>query len=392
MANTSPKRSPVTLRHLMVPCALTVSISTWSCGGADNNKDTTDDQTTTTSVGGGTTSQTLSVDIPADSTGGSGTASLGFALASSDLGLALTTAASLDLGSGIVLSEARVNIGAIKLKANKDRTADEKAMLRQQRLDMKASEAQMESDKKALEQSKEALESTYEQEKAAATTDAERAAARTKLITGLVGLEERKAALHAAKEAAQAEKEAAADGNMRWKGPYVYDLISETITPAVASVSIPDGSYKRIEFKLRANRTADASDALLNKSVYLAGTVTISGVATPFTVSLESDEQVMLNTTDAFKIESGVANALIVGLTPANWFTGVDLSSASKNTDGTIELSPGSNTPLLEMIKKNIKAKTKFGKDKDGDGKVSDSEVKGDGQDGANAVSEDEAA
>jgi hypothetical protein len=393
MRNKNQTPSARSLRHLLIPGALIVGIATWGCGPHDKTPVSTNDPTTSGGGSvGGSTGKTISADVPADSSGAMGTTSLNFALNSSSAALALATATTMDIGGGIVLTDARVNIGAIKLKANKDRTPEEKALRRQQKADIKDTETKMEDDKKALEKSKASLESTYQTDKEAATTDTARAAAKTKLGTGLAALSQKEADLHAAKEAAEADKEAAADGNLRWKGPFIYDLIAGSITPQMTSVVVPDGSYKRIEFKLRQNRTAAAGDALLNESVYLAGTVTIKSVATPFSVSLDSDEQVMLNTADAFKVDSTIANSLVVGFNPSNWFTGVDLSAATKETDGSIVLSSKSNPSLLEGIKNNIKSQTKFGKDKDGDGKLSDSEVKGDGKTGVAAVAADDAA
>jgi hypothetical protein len=368
--------------------ALLLTIAAFGCSKKGGDGDSSDDDTSgITGTGGQGAGNTLAVgaDVPPDSTGASAPVTLVFATSSS---AALALAGGLDVGGGLELTEARVSIGKIKIKASKERSAEERALRDELKAQRKAREKEIEAEKDALEAEKEAIEKSYEPRFEGLDGD-EKDALKDQMEAEKDAVEAKLSLLEEGKDAELEAFESERDGNLRWKGPFVYDLVAGGVTPAIPAVDLADGSYRRIEFKVRPNHEVDAADPLLNHSIYAAGTVDVGGTATPFTVSLRAEEEFMLMGAGAFVVEPSVEAALTVAFAPANWFTDVDFTAATLDASGTIAIDDATNVDIYKAIVKNLKSSTRFGKDEDHDGKLGESEHEGDGDEGI-AVHEQE--
>lgn len=371
----------MTRRTLPWVAFLTLGLTLGACGKKQSDDDDEeDDAAVPTSPGGGTTVGTIAADRPGDSTGQSAALSLNFG--TDGTALALQAVTSLDVGGGVTLTDARISIGSIKIKANKETGGDERALKDELKAEKKSREAALEADKKLLEDKKEAVKKKYEPQFESASTEAEKDALKVQMIAEVALVEKDLATLEATKEEEMAALEAQRDGNVKWKGPYVYDLIAGGITPALPEVSLVDGSYRRIEFKVKPNRTLEGTDPLLNNSIYLEGTVNLAGTPTPFAASFRVDEEFKLMGAGAFKVDPSVANAMTVVFNPASWFTGVDFTGAIVDATGVISVTDVVNPGIWELIRKNVKTSTRFGKDEDNDGKLGTEEESGDGVEG----------
>lgn len=338
---------------------------------------------------GSTTGTKVTADNPADSTGVLAAVSLGFSRLIHASGLALQTGTTVDAGGGVILSDARISIGSIKIKANKEMDESEKGMKQGLEDEKKARETAMEAGKKALEQEKEAVEAKYEPQ-FEGIEDAEKDALKAHMKAEQAVVEEKIAALESKKEGELDALEQQRDDNLKWPGPYVYSLIDNSVTPAIPEIQLVDGSYKRIEFEIKPNRTLGGTDPLLNNAIYLAGTAMVNGTATPFTASFRVDEEFKLMGTGALKVDPTATNALTVAFNPTAWFSMVDFTAAILDATGTVVVSKDSNPAIWKLIRENIKRSTKFGEDKDGDGELKENETEGDGDEGVE--SEDESA
>ena len=359
-----------------------------SCGKSDS--DETSDETATGSVvsSGGGSSAVVSADTPIDSTGLMATVSLGFGKQTPSTALALASVTAVDVGGGVVLSDARISIGSIKIKANKESDESEQGLKQTMKDEKKARELAMESDKNLIEQEKEAIEVKYKPQFEGAS-EAQKSLLKDQMNAEKALIEVKLAALEASSEAEMDALEARRDGNLKWAGPYVYSLIDNSVIPAIPDVTLIDGSYKRIEFKVKPNRTLAGTDALLNNAVYLAGTATVNGTTIPFTASFRVDEEFKLMGTGALKIDPSVTNALTVAFNPTSWFKTVDFSLATVDATGIIVVSSDSNPVIWKLIRENLKRSTKFGEDKDGDGELKVDESAGGGDE---AVDEEKSA
>jgi hypothetical protein len=363
--------------------AATVLLGTLAgCGKKSGKGDEADDGNGT--VTGTPTAGSTSAVTPADSTGAMGSVTLNFSRLGAASGLALQDEAVLDIGAGIVISDARINIGSIKIKANKDEDESERALKQALEDEKKSREAALEADKEALEQEKESIETKYEPLFEAAS-DEEEDALKDQMRAEQAVVEEKLATLESTKDQELDALEEERDGNLKWRGPFVYDLVGNSVSPAIPDVQLVDGSYRRIEFKIKPNRTLDGADPMLNSSVYVAGTVLVGSSPTPFAVSLRIDEEFKLMGAGALKVDPSISNALNVAFDPAVWFAAVDFSTASVDATGTIVVSDASNQELWQVVRDNLKRSTKFGEDEDGDGELKEDEAEGDGEEGVEA-------
>lgn len=191
-------------------------------------------------------------------------------------------------------------------------------------------------------------------------------------------------------------------GESQFQGPYIVDLLANSISPSLGTQVITPGIYDQIRLKLDKIETGDtdatgapllgATDPLLDNSIYLEGTytgTTASGPVTDasFSLTFDLDENFELNAPDVangFSV-TGTGETIIIAFRLISWFAfedtsvndkGVDLSDVTLSS-GAIVLdknSAGTNQDIRSVIRSAIKASAKFGRDADGDGELSDGE------------------
>lgn len=327
-----------------------------------------------------TNESTIAEDRPADSTGTLTDVTLSLGVIAPALHLA---APVLDLGNGVKISEAKFVLDTIKIKAQKDESKEEQELsdlLKQEKAKQKETiKSQEETWEKSYEEEKKA----YEVQKEEANSDSEKAAAEAAWETRKAALEAEKATLQAKVESALDALEQEHDANIRWKGPYVYDAVTGTLDKDLPTIQIVDGSYERIEFKLKPYRNGAAGDPLLNQSIMIKGTVLVGANEVPFIFSTEKDEELKLKGAGAMKIDAGLTNTMQIAFNVQAGFANADLASLNVDSaTGSILIDELHNKDLMETIVKAIKKGVHFGKDSDGDGKLGDDEKAGDGEEG----------
>ncbi len=190
-------------------------------------------------------------------------------------------------------------------------------------------------------------------------------------------------------------------GDVKYAGPFVVDLLTDTVTPSFETIALSAGTYTEFEMKLAKIETGlEASDSLLGKSIYLEGTYsgptgnsgTVTGI--PFTLALEIDEEFELPAgAKGFDVADNTLSTVIIAFRMAKWFAfdspvndkSEDLSDVLVSS-GRIDLSdasPTTNKNIWEVVRNLVKASADFGKDEDGSGKLeSDEDEDDDGEDG----------
>ncbi len=204
--------------------------------------------------------------------------------------------------------------------------------------------------------------------------------------------------------------------SIKFPGPYVVELIHNTVSPPLDTITIPAGVYKEIELKLDKIEgdeddedgapLVDAGDPLFGNSIYIEGTytgATAGGAVTdlPFILSFELDEEFELTGLDT---STGVAdsavgmtiadllgvNPIIVAFRMVQWFSfsnpetndkGLDFSGlvVTETTGGGPQIlldkdADGDNQDIRKVIKENIKESADYGKDEDADGDLDSDE------------------
>ena len=321
---------------------------------------------------------------PSDSTGETGDVSVKFGANSS--GLSLTQ----DLGNGIELTAAKFSIAAIKIKANKDLSEEEQQL----------EEEELEVEKAELEELEDAADADSD---ASLALDAGKGKNEEKGKAGneekgkKEEKEERRSNLAKSKEdfkeksQERAKKDMEKDSSLKFYGPYVFDALTGELTGGLTPVSMVDGSYERIEFKLRRNWDVEDDDPLLGNVFVIQGNYTNGDTSTPFEIDYHIAMNFRLKGDGAFMVEAGETNVTTILFNLSSWFEGVDLSTATVDEDsGVIYINNKSNKEVFRAIRKNIKEAIKFGKDEDGDGSLDESETAGEGEDTEDEIEEDE--
>lgn len=114
--------------------------------------------------------------------------------------------------------------------------------------------------------------------------------------------------------------------NSLFKGPFVFDLIKKSSDDA-PKAAIPDGTYKRIDFQLKKSQAS--TDDLLDNVFIVKGNVTLDSGVTPFVIKYHVSENVRVLSKDGIKIVGGVDNSLALAFDVSKWLHGIDLKSAS---------------------------------------------------------------
>jgi len=172
-----------------------------------------------------------------------------------------------------------------------------------------------------------------------------------------------------------------------FEGPYIVDLLTNTVSPSPGDAEILVGVYNQIEVMFNPDPGISG-----NSSIYLEGTYTgetASGSVSnmPFYLSFVLDDNFQLTGAgdDAigFTVD-GVENQIIIAFRLNKWFRFDDLQTNSENVnfsdvlpdDGKIQLiiNSGDTGPICEVIVSNIQSSGDFGEDINGDGELGSDE------------------
>ncbi len=178
------------------------------------------------------------------------------------------------------------------------------------------------------------------------------------------------------------EQETAAmdDADFEFDGPFVVNLIDNTVNPDPGAVELPPGLYTQMKFKIDKIEGSDdekddagaalvvSTDPLFDHSIYMTGTYTpTGGSAVPFTFTYDIDAEFELKTSSetavGFDIEKGVQNDIIVAFRLNKWFSGINPAAFAADP-----------AAFDEALKENIKHSVDYGKDEDSDGELDSSE------------------
>jgi heat shock protein HslJ len=200
------------------------------------------------------------------------------------------------------------------------------------------------------------------------------------------------------------------ENEIEFKGPFIVDLITDSVTPELKPVALLPATYTGIKLKLDkiegdetneddGSALATEKDSIYQHSIYLEGTYT--GVIQrqkyeniPFTVKYDMDKEINFNTagTNGFKVALDSMNTIIVAFNLDDWFNfsngetnpdQVDFSDLTVQTDANgnpfivIEKTDEQsdiNAAVQEVIEHNLELSTRYGKDEDHDGHLGNKE------------------
>ena len=147
---------------------------------------------------------------------------------------------------------------------------------------------------------------------------------------------------------------------IQFRGPYQIDLLNEgdALTQTIGTAVVPDGMYKELRFKFHKDEDLPASDALFDRSIFIAGTVD----GKPFEFWHDTSENLDVGRSTGVAVIDGVVTFTVqFDLTQfLSSLNTIDLSTAADgNGDGLIEIHPNDsdgNQEIAQALKENIKA------------------------------------
>lgn len=87
-----------------------------------------------------------------------------------------------------------------------------------------------------------------------------------------------------------------------------------------------------------------------------------------------------------YNLSADTDNSLLVIFQPKLWFEQVNLSQAIQDPSGVILIDSEHNKDIYQTIRAHIKATTRAGHDRDGDGQLKSSEREGESKDDVSAT------
>jgi hypothetical protein len=194
----------------------------------------------------------------------------------------------------------------------------------------------------------------------------------TQVLIGVTEIELETLEENEAEDKGDVENDKDGDGeddneDIEFKGEYTVDLIAGTSTPDFGDTDIAPGLYEEIEIDL-APIMADGN------TMFIAFDFTPTGASAPVkyeysnTASLEYE----LESDSGIELTDTGLNQLLIVLDLDALFAGVDLSSATADTDGVVRINDKSNANLALQIAANLDSVMEGGEDDDNDGEFDD--------------------
>ena len=304
-------------------------------------------------------------------------------------------ASTLNLQGGVILNDGSmletvfVNIGRIELHTEKEESQEEIEREEAEEAE-EAEEEENETEEEAQEEAAlDEIEQRYDALIEAATTEEEKEALKAQEDLEEEEIELQIAEREALREAEDEAKEDLEDDSLQWKQSFLYNVVSGVVSPEIPTVEVLDGTYQRIEFKVKPYRDTSGDSAMLNRSALVSGTAQVAGSPVNFSFATSEDIKFSLKGTGSIVVDGATdVNRIIINFSPSSWFEGIDFSGAELDARGEITIDELNNPTLYEAVIKNMKRSTKYGEDEDEDGELGDDEDEGDGEE---QVEEEEA-
>lgn len=157
------------------------------------------------------------------------------------------------------------------------------------------------------------------------------------------------------------EKIAAKDGSTKYKGPFLYDAVKNTMTPPLPEVTLEEGAYRRIDFMFSRFFSEERRSNLDRKAYRIEGTfVDSNGELRPFVIEDHHTMKFSMTSNTEFVAEPLKLNNVVIQFDVTQWFEGIDLGNAKTRKNGLIEINTRRNRSLLKAFSTNLQSSAKF--------------------------------
>lgn len=166
-----------------------------------------------------------------------------------------------------------------------------------------------------------------------------------------------------------AEDEDGEDDNeeIEFEGEFVVDLITGISTPDFGETTIAPGLYEEMEMELEPILEGGLS-------IFIAFNYTPDGAteAIRFEYSNDQELEFEIENEAGFHLDDTSLNQMLILIDLDAMFAGLDLNSASVDSDGIVRVNGTTNPDLAELITKNLDSIMEGGEDDDEDGEFDD--------------------
>ncbi len=153
---------------------------------------------------------------------------------------------------------------------------------------------------------------------------------------------------------------------VEFEGRFVVDLINGTSTPDFGVSTVVPGVYEEIEIEMEPILEG-------GNTMFIAFEFTPEG-ADPVNVEYSNkyDLEFEIERDAGFTLDDGALNRILIIFDLDALFDGVDLNTASADTDGVVRINENSNADLADIIENNLDDVLEAGEDDDDDGDIDD--------------------
>jgi hypothetical protein len=157
------------------------------------------------------------------------------------------------------------------------------------------------------------------------------------------------------------DKIAAKDGSVKYKGPFLYDAVKNTMTPSLPEMTLDEGAYRRIDFMFSRFFSEERRSNLDRKAYRIEGTFAdSSGQVRPFVIEDHHSMKFSLTSNAEFIAEPLKLNNVVIQFDLTQWFQGIDLGDTKTRKNGLIEINSRRNRSLLRAFNANLQRSAKF--------------------------------
>lgn len=156
------------------------------------------------------------------------------------------------------------------------------------------------------------------------------------------------------------------DDEIEFEGQFVVDLLEGTSTPDFGIADVIPGVYKELEVKISPIMD-DGNSVFIRLNYYSGGMDTVV-----VEISTNKEMKFEIENESGIQLEENALNQILILFDLDKLFAGVDLSTATKDTDGVIRINGSSNTQIANTMWKNLNRAFMAGEDHDGDHEIDD--------------------
>ena len=155
------------------------------------------------------------------------------------------------------------------------------------------------------------------------------------------------------------------DDEVEYEGVFVVDVLNGTSNPDFGIATLAPGLYEEIEMEMEPVLPG-------NHTISIEATFINGDTQYPVVFTSGEDFELEIENDNGFMLSEGSLVDILVVIDLDALFSGIDLTQASVDQDGTIYINSSSNASMASTIENNFEAALEAGEDEDDDDEIDD--------------------